>query len=125
MSAPRVLVLDDDPTIHQLLRTYFGGLGWSVQSCSDPAGAMDVADSDQPFDAVICDLHFTPGREAEGLQLIERARRRRPDAAVLLFTAADGPLRNEALARGADMVVSKPSSLTALRDAALHAMKKP
>ena len=99
---PRVLVLDDDPKVQQLLRTYFGGLGWSVQSCGDPANAMAIADSDQPFDAVICDLHFTPGRNAEGLELIERARHRRPAAAVLLFTAADGPLRKEALARGAD-----------------------
>ena len=40
VSAPRVLVLDDDPTVQQLLRTYFGGLGWSVQSCGDPANAM-------------------------------------------------------------------------------------
>jgi two-component system KDP operon response regulator KdpE len=125
VSAPRVLVLDDDPAVHLLLRTYFGGLGWSVHSCSDPAGAMEIADSDQPFDAVICDLHLTPGHNAEGLSLIERARKRRPAAAVLLFTAADGPLRKEALARGADQVIGKPSSLSALRDAALRAMKKP
>jgi CheY-like chemotaxis protein len=123
VSSPSVLVLDDDPKVQLLLHTYFGGLGWSVQSCGDPANAMVIADSDQHFDAVICDLHFTPGRQAEGLALIERARQRRPRAAVLLFTAADGPLRKEALARGANQVITKPSSLTALRDAALRAMK--
>lgn len=125
MSAPSLLVLDDDPAIRRLLDTYFGGLGWSVHACGDPDDALELAGSDRPFDAVICDLHFTPAHEAEGLEIIEKARRARPSAALLLLTAAIGPLRGEALARGADQVISKPTSLAALRDAALRAMKKP
>ena len=34
---PRILVLDDDPAVLSLLRTYFGGLGWYVEVCGEPA----------------------------------------------------------------------------------------
>jgi CheY-like chemotaxis protein len=121
-----VLVLDDDPAVLSLLRTYFGGLGWQVEACADPSAGLRLATSDAPFDAVISDLHFTPARVAEGLEIVARARESRPGAAVLLFTAAaEGPFRQAALERGADQVIIKPAPLTTLRDAALRAMKKP
>lgn len=125
MSTNSLLVVDDDPKVQQLLSVYFGGLGWSVETCGDAAQALDAAGSERAFDAVICDLHLSGDRQGEGLAVIETVRRRRPRTAVLLFTAADGPLRREALARGADQVISKPASLAALREAALKAMKKP
>jgi CheY-like chemotaxis protein len=123
---PRLLVLDDDPTILSLLGTYFGSLGWQVEALSDAEHALARVGSEAPFDAVICDLHFTPAREAEGLEIVARARERRPQAAVLLFTAAaDAEVRESALRRGADEVIAKPTPLASLRDAALRAMKKP
>jgi CheY-like chemotaxis protein len=121
----RILVLDDDPGILTLLRTYFGGLGWQVEACADAAAGLSLADSEMPFDAVICDLHFTPAHLGEGYEIVDRARQRRPGSAVLLFTAATGPgVCEEALRRGADEVIAKPSPLGRLRDAALRGMKK-
>jgi CheY-like chemotaxis protein len=123
---PRVLVLDDDPAILSLLGTYFGAMGWQVVSSGEPDHAMSLVTSDDPFDAVICDLHFSPARRAEGLEIVERARQHRPSAGVVLFTAAgEAPLLEAALRRGADAVITKPSPLARLRDAALRAMKKP
>ena len=122
----RLLVLDDDPNVLTLLRTYFGGLGWHVEACADADAGLSLADSEAPFDAVICDLHFTPAHGGEGYEIVDRARRRRPGAAVLLFTGAAGPgVREEALRRGADEVIAKPAPLARLRDAALRAMKTP
>lgn len=121
----RILVLDDDPNVLTLLRTYFGGLGWHVETNGDAAAGLSLADSDVPFDAVICDLHFTPAHAGEGYEIVDRARRRRPGSAVVLFTGAAGPgVREEALRRGADEVVGKPSPLARLRDAALGKAKK-
>ena len=121
----RILVLDDDPGILTLLRTYFGGLGWHVETNVDAAAGLSLADSDAHFDAVICDLHFTPAHVGEGYEIVDRARRRRPGSAVVLFTGAAGPgVREEALRRGADEVIAKPSPLARLRDAALGEMKK-
>jgi len=120
----RVLVLDDDPSILSVLRTYFGGLGWEVEACAEAPDALRLVDSDRLFDAVICDLHFTPARAAEGFEIVSRARRRRPSAAVVLFTAADTTgVREEAIRLGADEVIQKPAPLARLRDAALRAMK--
>jgi CheY-like chemotaxis protein len=122
----RLLVLDDDHNILALLRTYFRGQGWQVDACAEAQGALQLADSDAPFDAVICDLHFTSTHLAEGYEIVSRARRRRPHSAVLLFTGAVSEgVREEALRRGADEVIAKPAPLARLRDAALRAMKKP
>jgi CheY-like chemotaxis protein len=121
-----LLVLDDDRNVLSLLRTYFGGLGWRVETSADASAALQLAESDLPYDALICDLHFTPAHLGEGFEILSRARRRRPHSAVLLFTGVPAEsVREEALRRGADEVISKPAPLALLRDAALRAMKTP
>lgn len=125
-SGRRLLVVDDDASILALLRTYFSGLGWSVEVCDDAAGALGLAGSDAPFDAVISDLHFTPALAAEGLDIVERARANRPAAAVILFTASnENHAHAEALERGADEVIVKPAPLARLREAALRGRRRP
>ena len=122
----RLLVLDDDRSLISLLGTYFAGLGWKVEACAEAPEALRLADSEPPFDAVICDLHFTAARLGEGYDIVSRARRRWPRSAVLLLTGDTGAdVREEALRRGADEVVLKPAPLARLRDATLRAMKKP
>jgi two-component system OmpR family response regulator len=124
--SPRLLVLDDDVSILALLRTYFAGLGWSVEVCADAADALGLVGSDAPFDAVISDLHFSPELAAEGLDIVARARARRPAAAVILFTASnDNRVHAEALERGADEVVVKPAPLARLREAAQRGRRRP
>jgi DNA-binding response OmpR family regulator len=123
--SPRILVLDDDATLLKLLGGYFGALGWEVEVASDPVAARSLVESDKPYDVVICDLHFTPARDAEGLDILKRARESRPSAGLLLFTAAaEQRFSDAALEGGADEVIAKPASLSRLRDAALRAMKK-
>ena len=122
----RLIVFDDDPGLLTLLRSYFGGLGWHVDVCADAGTALQLADSDARYDAVICDLHFTGAHLGEGYEILSRARSRRPRSAVLLFTGAAGEgVREEALRRGADEVIAKPAPLARLRDAALRAIKGP
>jgi CheY-like chemotaxis protein len=121
-----LLVLDDDRNVLLLLSTYFGGLGWRVEGCTEPDAALRLAESDLEYDAVICDLHFTTGHLGEGFEIVRRVRRHRPACAVLLFTGAAGEaVREEALRQGADEVIVKPAPLARLRDAALRAIKSP
>jgi DNA-binding response OmpR family regulator len=125
VTAHTLLLLDDDRNVLRLLRTYFGRLGWRVEASADADAALRLADSDLPYDAVICDLHFTPAHLGEGFEILSRARRRRPRSAVLLFTGVTGEtVREEALRRGADEVIAKPAALAHLREAALRAMKR-
>jgi CheY-like chemotaxis protein len=124
--APTLLVLDDDRNVLTLLRTYFGGLGWRVEGCTEADAALRLADSDLPYDAVICDLHFTPAHRSEGFDIVRRIRARRPQCALLLFTGASvEAVREEALRQGVDEVIAKPAPLARLRDAALRAIKGP
>jgi CheY-like chemotaxis protein len=126
VTARTLLVLDDDRNVLSLLRTYFVGLGWRVETSADAEASLRLADSDLPYDAVICDLHVTPAHLGEGFEIVSRARRRRPQSAVLLFTGVPADsVREEALRLGADEVLSKPAPLALLRDAALRAMKRP
>jgi len=126
LSAPRLLLFDDDAAIVAVVKRYFDGRSWQVDTATDAQGALTIVDTARPFDAVICDLHFTPARLAEGLEIVARARAARPRAAIVLFTAAFGEaVRQEALQHGADDVVTKPAPLATLHDATLRAMKKP
>ncbi len=121
--SPRLLLLDDDDAILSLLRRYFDGLGWQVQASTGVPDGLRLVESG-PFDAVICDLHLGPEQGGDGLAIVTRVRERHPRAAVVLFTAAVGDgVRAAALKAGADAVISKPTSLAHLRDAAVRAMK--
>ena len=121
--SPRLLILDDDDAILSLLQRYFDGLGWRVQGCAEVLDGLRLVESN-PFDAVICDLHLGPGQDGDGLSIITRVRERRPEAAVVLFTAAAGEgVRAAALKAGADRVIAKPAPLAHLRDATVRAMK--
>lgn len=121
--SPRLLVLDDDEAILSLLQRYFDGIGWRVQVCPEVPDGLRLVEA-HPFDAVICDLHLGAGQEGDGLSIVNRVRERRPEAAVVLFTAAAGDgVRAAALEAGADAVIAKPASLADLRDAAVRAMK--
>lgn len=120
----RLLLLDDDAQIVSVVKRYFDARGWQVDSCLDPEAALALVDSDARFDAVVCDLHFTPARRSEGLEIIERARKRQPGSAVLLFTgAAEAGVREQALLRGADAVVTKPAALASLLEAVQNARR--
>jgi ActR/RegA family two-component response regulator len=121
-----LLLLDDDATIVAVVKRYFAGRGWEVEACLSSGEALSRVASDAPYDAVICDLHFTPARLGEGLQILERAHHKRPEAALLLFTGApDTDLKGRALELGAREVLTKPTPLASLHEAVLRAMRKP
>jgi CheY-like chemotaxis protein len=120
----RLLLLDDDAAIVSVVRRYFEGKGFEVESFLAAGEALRLVESDAPFDAIVCDLHFTPARLAEGIEIIERARRSRPGSALLLFTGAAEPgVRDEALRLGANAVVTKPTPLAKLHEAVVRAME--
>ncbi len=119
----RLLLLDDDAAIVSVVRRYFEGKGFEVESCLAAAEALRLVESETPFDAIVCDLHFTPARLAEGIEIIARALRSRPGSAVLLFTGAAEPgVRDEAMRLGVHAVITKPTPLAKLHEAVLRAM---
>jgi CheY-like chemotaxis protein len=123
---PRLLLADDDVSIVALVRRYFESRGFEVVACLEPRQALAEIESGAAFDAVVCDLHFTGARLAEGLTIVERARALRPELSIVLFTGATtAGLPAQAARAGADALLTKPIALASLHEAVARAMKTP
>ena len=59
MSNAKILVVDDDPFIVQLLQSKLQGAGYEVVTAADPSGAVTVARDSNP-DLFILDINFPP-----------------------------------------------------------------
>ena len=108
---PRLLVVDDEPSITELLRIWFEPVGWDVVTAtSGPEGVARAAEH-QP-DAVVLDL-MLPGYG--GLEVMRRIRLLHPGTLVVLSTARDSDEDRQAgIAAGADDYLVKPYSLVEL-----------
>jgi two-component system, OmpR family, alkaline phosphatase synthesis response regulator PhoP len=105
-TAVRVLVVDDEPPIIDLVRGYLEREGWAVSSAEDGLEALDRIRDERP-DVVVLDLMLP------GLDGIEVCRRLRSfsNAYVLMLTARSEEVdKLIGLAVGADDYLTKPFS---------------
>jgi CheY-like chemotaxis protein len=86
-SGVRVLVVDDEHPIRQLLRTLLAAEGWSVVDAPSAEAALADFASQRP-DVVVTDNQM-PGMS--GIELAETLRRCAGDLPIVLFTAALTP----------------------------------
>ena len=102
---PRILVVDDDGRLRELLQRYLGEQGYHTVVAIDSA-AMDQAMAHQRFDALILDL-MLPGED--GLSLCRRLQVTQPDLPILMLTAKGDEIdRIIGLEMGADDYLPKP-----------------
>ena len=107
-SAVRVLVVDDEASLAELLSMALRYEGWQVHSAGDGAGALRVAREFRP-DAVILDMMLP---DMDGLSVLAGLRRELPEVPVLFLTAKDAVEdRIAGLTAGGDDYVTKPFSL--------------
>jgi two-component system response regulator ResD len=109
MTAPegRVLVVDDEPIVREILERYLRRGGFEVATATDGQGALDAFDAHHP-DLIVLDL-MLPG--IDGLEVFRRIRRGRRDPAVIMLTArGEETDRVVGLELGADDYVAKPFS---------------
>lgn len=100
----KILVVDDDPELRQLLDEYLSGWGYNVLLASDGAQMREQLAS-QPVDLVILDL-MLPGED--GLSLC-RSLRVQSELPILMLTASgDEVNRILGLEMGADDYIHKP-----------------
>jgi DNA-binding response OmpR family regulator len=103
----RVLVVDDDLTVREVVVTYLRAAGHDVHESADGEGALAML-RDHPADLVVLDL-MLPG--IDGLEVCERLRARGDDLPVIMLTALGSETdRVVGLERGADDYVTKPFS---------------
>ena len=100
----KILVVDDDPELRQLLHEYFGGWGYNVLLASDGVQMWEQLGK-HSVDLVILDL-MLPGED--GLALC-RALRAKSSMPILMLTASgDEVNRIIGLEMGADDYIHKP-----------------
>ena len=104
--APRVLVVEDDPTISEVVVRYLEREGLTVEAVADGRDALDAAARNWP-DLVVLDL-MLPG--IDGLEVCRRLRSRAPVPVIMLTARGDEEDRVLGLELGADDYVVKPFS---------------
>ncbi len=105
--APRLLLVEDSPTIVTVVKYFLELEGYEVKTAKDGLEGLELAWK-EPFDLIVSDLNM-PGMD--GMQLLTKLRGdpKTKDIALLLLTSDDNP-ETEArmLELGADDFVLKP-----------------
>jgi len=118
MSGRKILVVDDDPSIREILSIQLARLGYDVTTAGDGLEAVDLFKSSPP-DAILMDLMMP---RLDGLASCQQIRalekksgaKRTP---VLFLTARDSTHdKTSAALSGGDEFVAKPVSLQELRE---------
>ena len=107
MQTPRrkILVVDDDLRLRDLLKRYLGEQGFAVDTVPD-ASAMDRQMARVRYDLMVLDL-MLPGED--GLAVCRRLRNGKDDVAIVMLTAkGDDVDRIAGLEGGADDYLAKP-----------------
>ncbi|MGC9665535.1 response regulator transcription factor [Planosporangium sp. 12N6] len=104
----RVLVVDDEATLAELLSMALRLEGWEIRTAGDGFTAVQTAAAFQP-DVVVLDIMLP---DMNGLEVLRRLRVQNPEIPVLFLTAKDAVEdRIVGLTAGGDDYVTKPFSL--------------
>ena len=104
----RVLVVDDEPNLAEVLSSVLRHEGWDVQSAGTGVSAVRTGREFRP-DAVVLDMMLP---DFDGLEVMRRLREDNPRVAVLFLTARDSVEdRIAGITAGGDDYVTKPFSL--------------
>ncbi|WP_406509901.1 response regulator transcription factor [Streptomyces sp. NBC_00212] len=107
-SPVRILVVDDEPDLTEVLSGALRSEGWDVRSAADGASALSTASAFRP-DAVVLDWMLP---DVDGLHVLREMRAGLPDVCVLFLTARDSVEdRIAGITAGGDDYVTKPFSL--------------
>lgn len=106
-SADRVLVVDDEPMVRDVLARYLARDGFEVQTAGDGEAALAAFEADRP-DLILLDLMLP---RIDGFEVFRRLRESGATSPVIMLTArGEVTDRIVGLQIGADDYVSKPFS---------------
>ncbi|MGO9161359.1 MAG: response regulator transcription factor [Streptosporangiaceae bacterium] len=104
----RVLVVDDEPSLAELLASVLRYEGWEIRTAADGTSAVRAAREFEP-DAIVLDIMLP---DFDGLEVLRRVRAALPNVCVLFLTARDSVEdRVSGITAGGDDYVTKPFSL--------------
>jgi DNA-binding response OmpR family regulator len=100
----RVLIIDDDLRLHELLASYLKQHGFDVARALDGPSGLALLDA-EPFDVVLLDV-MMPG--IDGLEVCRRIRKKLEIPVIMLTAKGDETDRIVGLELGADDYLPKP-----------------
>ncbi len=107
----RVLTVDDETSLTELLSMALRYEGWEVSTAASGLAAVKTAREVRP-DAIVLDMMLP---DFDGLEVMRRVRAEQPDVPVIFLTAKDAlDDRIGGLTAGGDDYVTKPFSLEEL-----------
>jgi CheY-like chemotaxis protein len=114
MSLGKVLVVDDELEVRQLLQEFLSGRGYDVLLAATGMEALDAVDAWRP-DLVLLDIAMP---EMDGVEVLRRIAMIDPPVPVIMVTAnTDIGLTSRLLAMGAVDYIPKPFDLDYLDQA--------
>jgi two-component system, OmpR family, alkaline phosphatase synthesis response regulator PhoP len=119
---PIILVIEDEPSIQELVTAYLRPEGYKVYTAADGPSGLQAARSYKP-DLIILDLMLP---DMDGMELLARLRRESNVYVILLTALSEETDKIVGLSVGADDYVTKPFSpreLAARVKAALRRMQ--
>ena len=120
MMSPRVLLIDDEPDILELLTITLNGMSIESQAAMSLATAKEALRS-QPFDFCLTDMRLPDGN---GLDIVKMVQQDYPDMPVAVISAhGNMSIAVQALKDGAFDFISKPVKLQVLRELVDTALK--
>ena len=112
MSTKRVLIVEDDAHIADLLRMHLGDEGYDVAHAASGDAGLRLLEQEGPWDALVLDV-MLPG--VDGLQVCQRARAMARYVPIIIISARGSETqRIVGLELGADDYLAKPFSMPEL-----------
>jgi two-component system response regulator PilR (NtrC family) len=122
MSKQRILIVDDEPDIRELLEITLSRMGLETRSAEDYSNATHML-HDESFDLCLTDMKLPDG---DGIALVEHIQQHYPNTPTAVITAHGSiDLAIKAMKCGAFDFVSKPVSLETLRNLVDKALTLP
>lgn len=105
-TAPRVLVVDDDPACLRILRKFLEKEGYRVMVAADGASGLARAQQEKP-ELIICDW-MMPGVDGPQVCQTIKGDPALKDTFFIFLTALEKSYIGEGIAKGADDFITKP-----------------
>lgn len=103
--APRVLVVDDEVELCEILKDYLEDIGFSVFTTPDSTKVMGMIE-DNSVDIILSDINMP---KLDGFELLKLVREKHPEYPVFMFMTGYSKYKNNDLYdSGAAVIIDKP-----------------
>lgn len=108
-TAPRVLVVDDDPIMRLLGSRLLGDAGYNVETANDGVEALERLERRNDVNIVVTDVHMPRMGGVELLRALRASGREHSAIPVIVLTGSgDEAIELKLMAAGADDYIRKP-----------------